>query len=97
MYNDVYFIDSENNTCVPCEANCASCSDQPDYCTSCQHHLVLYEKKCFAACPLYTYETEDYNCSPCHSSCETCNGSSANQCIGCRSGYFSLKGKKCPN
>lgn len=54
------FSDYENKTCVPCEANCASCQDRPDYCTSCEHHLVMHEHRCYSACPVYTYETEDY-------------------------------------
>lgn len=52
--------DYDNKTCVPCEANCASCQDRPDYCTSCDHHLVMHENKCYSACPEHTYETEDY-------------------------------------
>ncbi|XP_031779685.1 furin-like protease 2 isoform X2 [Nasonia vitripennis] len=95
-----YYENAENSTCVPCEANCASCSDRPDHCTSCEHHLVLHENKCYAACPLYTYETQDYNCVPCHPSCETCNGTGANQCIGCRSGLYSFRGecrRSCPS
>ncbi|XP_014216416.1 furin-like protease 2, partial [Copidosoma floridanum] len=90
---------SKNGTCEPCEANCQNCSEQPDQCTSCQHHLVLYKNKCYATCPLYTYETDDYHCVACHSSCETCNGSSKNKCIGCRSGFFFFEGEcrqSCP-
>ncbi|XP_023247462.1 furin-like protease 2 [Copidosoma floridanum] len=88
-----YFENSKNGTCEPCEANCQNCSEQPDQCTSCQHHLVLYKNKCYATCPLYTYETDDYHCVACHSSCETCNGSSKNKCIGCRSGFFFFEGQ----
>ncbi|KAL2735958.1 furin-like protease 2 isoform X1 [Vespula squamosa] len=87
-----YYENTENSTCVPCEANCASCQDRPDKCTSCEHHLVMHENKCYAACPLYTYETQDYNCAPCHPSCESCNGTSENQCIACRPNLFSLGG-----
>ncbi|XP_047368153.1 furin-like protease 2 isoform X1 [Vespa velutina] len=94
-----YYENTENSTCVPCEANCASCQDRPDKCTSCEHHLVMHENKCYAACPLYTYETQDYNCAPCHPSCESCNGTSENQCIACRPNLFSLDGNcraSCP-
>ncbi|XP_046836770.1 furin-like protease 2 isoform X1 [Vespa crabro] len=94
-----YYENTENSTCVPCEANCASCQDRPDKCTSCEHHLVMHENKCYAACPLYTYETQDYNCAPCHPSCESCNGTSENQCIACRPNLFSLGGNcraSCP-
>lgn len=51
--------DYDNNTCVPCEANCGSCQDRPDYCTLCEHNLVMHEHKCFSSCPLHTYETEE--------------------------------------
>ncbi|XP_043278342.1 furin-like protease 2 isoform X2 [Venturia canescens] len=89
---DGYYENSENNTCVPCEANCASCQDRPDHCTSCEHHLVMHENRCYAACPTRTYETQDYNCAPCHSTCETCNGTSETRCISCRPGLFSYAG-----
>ncbi|XP_058978156.1 furin-like protease 2 isoform X2 [Musca domestica] len=95
-----YYENYDNKTCVPCEANCGSCQDRPDYCTSCEHHLVMHEHKCFSSCPLHTYETEEYNCAPCHSSCATCNGSAESQCITCRSGRFAHDGKclnSCPD
>ncbi|XP_034935212.1 furin-like protease 2 [Chelonus insularis] len=88
-----YYENVENSTCVPCEANCASCQDRPSHCTSCEHHLVMYENQCYAACPLYTFETQDYNCAPCHPNCETCNGTAQDQCISCKPGYFSLNGE----
>lgn len=94
-----YYENYDNKTCVPCEANCASCQDRPDYCTSCDHHLVMHDHKCYSACPEHTFETEDYNCASCHLSCSTCNGSSESQCITCRSGRFALDGKclnSCP-
>nr|XP_036218232.1 furin-like protease 2 [Bactrocera oleae] len=97
---DGYYENYDNKTCVPCEANCASCQDRPDYCTSCEHHLVMHEHKCYSACPLHTYETEDYNCASCHPSCDTCNGSAESQCITCRSGRFAFDGKclnNCPD
>ncbi|XP_071449576.1 furin-like protease 2 isoform X2 [Hetaerina americana] len=87
-----YLEDTEKSVCIPCESNCGSCQDKPDHCTSCDHHLVLYNNKCYPACPTYTYETGDYNCAPCHSSCETCNGSSETQCVSCRPGRFALSG-----
>ncbi|XP_059609032.1 furin-like protease 2 [Phlebotomus argentipes] len=95
-----YYENYENNTCVPCEANCASCQDRPDFCSSCDHHLVIYENRCYSACPLHTFETEDYSCAPCHSSCLTCNGSSESQCITCKPGRFAIDGKcvnSCPD
>ncbi|RZF35824.1 hypothetical protein LSTR_LSTR006282 [Laodelphax striatellus] len=87
-----YFENTEQGTCIPCEPNCASCQDRPDHCTTCDHHLVMFENKCYAACPMYTYETDDYRCIPCHSSCETCSAGGESQCITCRSGRFFLDG-----
>lgn len=95
-----YYENAEQNTCVPCEPNCGSCQDRPDHCTSCDHHLVLYRNKCYAACPVFTYEMEDYTCAPCHMSCETCNGSSESQCLTCRPGRYELAGTclaSCPD
>lgn len=89
---DGYYENYDQNTCVPCQPNCASCQERPDHCTSCDHHLVLHDNKCYAACPTYTFETEDYGCSSCHASCETCNGSSETQCITCRPGRYALSG-----
>lgn len=52
--------DFADKTCITCQPNCASCQDRPDYCTSCDHHLLLYQNKCLASCPIKTFETEDY-------------------------------------
>ena len=54
------FLEYDEELCVPCESNCASCLERPDHCTSCDHHLVLHKNKCYASCPLNTYETEEY-------------------------------------
>lgn len=91
-----YYENFDQRTCVPCEANCASCQDRPDFCTSCDHHLVMHNHTCLASCPDHTYETDDYNCAPCHSSCDSCSGPGEDQCITCRPGHFALAGSKCP-
>ncbi|EDW00125.1 furin-like protease 2 isoform X2 [Drosophila grimshawi] len=97
---DGYFEDIKNRTCVPCEPNCASCQDRPEYCTSCDHHLVMHENKCYSACPLDTYETEENKCAYCHSSCATCNGATENNCITCRPSRYAWQNKclnNCPD
>ncbi|KAL7296421.1 hypothetical protein TKK_0010430 [Trichogramma kaykai] len=96
---DGYFEGSSGKKCIPCASNCATCINKPNYCLSCEHHLVLYKNKCYATCPIYTYQTTDHNCESCHISCETCKTSDENDCIKCRRGYFFLKGKcmkECP-
>nr|XP_017011802.2 furin-like protease 2 isoform X4 [Drosophila takahashii] len=97
---DGYFENSRNRTCVPCEPNCASCQDHPEFCTSCDHHLVMHENKCYSACPLDTYETEDNKCAFCHSTCATCNGPTDQNCITCRSSRYAWQNKcliSCPD
>ncbi|XP_039291370.1 furin-like protease 2 [Nilaparvata lugens] len=89
---DGYYENTEQGTCIPCEPNCASCQDRADHCSTCEHHLVIFENRCYAACPLYTYETDDYRCVACHSSCETCSGDGVAQCVTCRSGRLFLDG-----
>ncbi|XP_030379433.1 furin-like protease 2 isoform X2 [Scaptodrosophila lebanonensis] len=97
---DGYFENIKNRTCVPCEPNCASCQDHPEYCTSCDHHLVMHENKCYSACPLNTYETEDNKCAHCHASCGTCKGPSEVDCITCRPSRYAYESKclnNCPD
>ncbi|XP_045465314.1 furin-like protease 2 isoform X1 [Harmonia axyridis] len=94
-----YFEDYLHKTCVTCQPNCLACQERPDHCTSCDHHLLLYQNKCLAACPVGTYETEYYTCEPCHNNCETCRGSNSSQCISCSAGRFWHEGaciKDCP-
>lgn len=55
-----FFSDYADKTCTPCHPNCNGCQDHPDHCTSCDHHLLLYQNKCLATCPPNTYETDDY-------------------------------------
>ncbi|XP_068159733.1 furin-like protease 2 isoform X1 [Drosophila tropicalis] len=93
---DGYFENTKNRTCIPCEPNCASCQDHPEYCTSCDHHLVMHENKCYSACPSDTYETEDNKCAFCHSTCGTCNGPTDQDCITCRPSRYAWQ-TKCMN
>lgn len=94
-----YYENFADKTCIPCQPNCAGCQDRPDHCTSCDHHLLLFQNKCLASCPLSTYETDDYGCVSCHESCETCSGSNSSQCVSCPYGRFWHEGrcaKECP-
>ncbi|CAH2020236.1 unnamed protein product, partial [Acanthoscelides obtectus] len=83
-----------DKTCIPCQPNCASCQDRPDYCTSCDHHLLLYQNKCLASCPQNSYETDDYSCAPCYETCLTCTGGgNSSQCVSCPVGRFWHEGR----
>ncbi|KAG5898892.1 hypothetical protein JTB14_003286 [Gonioctena quinquepunctata] len=94
-----YYENFADKTCIPCQPNCVGCQDRPDRCTSCDHHLLLYQSKCLAFCTPNTYETEDNSCASCHETCETCSGSNSSQCISCPYGTFWHEGrciKECP-
>ncbi|XP_074038039.1 furin-like protease 2 isoform X2 [Leptinotarsa decemlineata] len=94
-----YYENFAEKTCIPCQPNCVGCQDRPDHCTSCDHHLLLYQNKCLAFCPSNTYETDDYSCTSCHESCETCSGSNSSQCISCPYNTLWHEGrciKECP-
>ncbi|XP_063234781.1 furin-like protease 2 [Bacillus rossius redtenbacheri] len=85
-----YYESYEQDSCIPCEPNCASCEHRN--CTRCDHHLFLYNNKCYATCPQFTYETGDHRCADCHAACQTCSGPGAAQCVSCRAGHFALEG-----
>ena len=51
----VAVADSERGLCTPCAANCVSCADQPDRCTLCAPRLLMYNSRCYAACPPGTF------------------------------------------
>ncbi|KAK9878880.1 hypothetical protein WA026_003709 [Henosepilachna vigintioctopunctata] len=94
-----YFADYQQKTCIACHPNCLACENELDHCSSCDHHLLLYQNKCVAACPIGTYETEYYSCGACHNSCLTCSGPSSSQCISCKNSHFWSEGtcnKECP-
>ncbi|CAH0718190.1 unnamed protein product, partial [Brenthis ino] len=92
---DGYWEDSEASTCRPCASHCSTCSER-DLCTSCEHHLVLYNGTCSASCPPSTYETDDYTCAKCHQTCDTCFGSEATQCLTCHPSNYILD-SRCVN
>ncbi|XP_041980704.1 furin-like protease 2 isoform X2 [Aricia agestis] len=90
---DGYWADNDAAVCRPCASHCSTCSERANVCTSCEHHLVLYNGTCTASCPPSTYETEDYNCGKCHESCDTCTGPKDSQCVSCHATYYLLDGK----
>ncbi|XP_047532266.1 furin-like protease 2 isoform X1 [Vanessa atalanta] len=97
---DGYWEDSEASACRPCAAHCSTCSERADACTSCEHHLVLYNGTCSASCPPSTFENEDYLCAKCHPSCDTCIGAEETHCVTCLASNYILDGtclSTCPS
>ncbi|XP_034833385.1 furin-like protease 2 isoform X2 [Maniola hyperantus] len=89
---DGYWEDTDSAACRPCASHCSTCSERAHTCTSCEHHLVLYNETCSASCPPSTYETDDYSCGKCHTSCDTCTGAGENQCVTCHASSYIFDG-----
>jgi len=90
---DGYFEDRERQSCIGCQGNCASCPEGAELCTSCDHHLILHNHTCIAACPMNMFETDDYRCGQCHESCETCVNGEPDGCYTCPGGRRSNQGR----
>ncbi|KAJ2949490.1 hypothetical protein O0L34_g15413 [Tuta absoluta] len=96
---DGYWEDTQASVCRPCASHCSTCTERSDQCTSCDHHLLLFEGHCISACPPGHYETEDYSCAKCHSTCDTCSGQGETQCVTCHPTTYTLDGRcvsSCP-
>ncbi|KCV68147.1 hypothetical protein H696_05413 [Fonticula alba] len=77
------------NSCIPCPANCLTCSGThtSNRCFTCNLGYVLSPQgTCVASCPDGTGPDADRFCRPCHGSCATCKGPAANQCTSCPQG-----------
>ncbi|XP_072564200.1 proprotein convertase subtilisin/kexin type 5b isoform X2 [Paramormyrops kingsleyae] len=83
-----FYPDIEQQDCVPCHADCASC-DGPDVddCNAClDPSAVRYKGKCLPECPTSTFHDMDIDeCRDCDESCLTCSGPQAFACRSCRS------------
>lgn len=86
------FSNKGNNTCINCDASCATC-DGPgsSYCTSCPN-TTLYTTNvtggyCISNCSS-SQTRSGANCLPCDKTCLTCGGTSSNQCTSCPNGTF---------
>lgn len=86
-----------------CQIGCTQCSDGTGTCTSCKTGFsqdANDRTKCNPptqstnagqACPNGSFAS-GASCSPCSSSCQTCTGGTANDCVVCASGLFTLNG-----
>ncbi|KAM8760711.1 proprotein convertase subtilisin/kexin type 5-like [Acanthopagrus schlegelii] len=83
---DGYFASEQQQECVRCHADCASC-DGPDFddCDVCRNpKAVRYNGECLPKCPSYTYYDKTTNeCRDCDKSCLTCSGHEPSSCLSC--------------
>ncbi|XP_056135294.1 proprotein convertase subtilisin/kexin type 5-like [Lampris incognitus] len=83
-----YFVSEEQQECVRCHADCASC-DGPDVddCNVCKNlKAVRYNGECLARCPTNTYhDMATSECRVCDGSCLTCSGPEPSSCLSCAS------------
>ncbi len=90
--------------CIPCQSNCASCSDY-SHCTKCVYPPYhYYNMQCLDNCPSGTYSYIlpvnttattylDGQCIPCPNSCLTCT--TATNCQICTNGYYLSNNGSC--
>ncbi|KAL6114118.1 pcsk5 [Pungitius sinensis] len=83
---DGYYASNEQQECVRCHADCASC-DGPSFddCDVCHNpKAVRYNGECLAKCPNSTYYDATTNeCRDCDRSCLTCSGHEPSSCLSC--------------
>ena len=93
---------NNNNICLNCDSSCAQCiGPNNTNCIDCFPGQFLYNGKCLATCPYYTYTIKNI-CYDCDTSCYNCTGSTILDCINCNTGYsykdpYGICYTKCPN
>ena len=78
-------------TCVPCNAPCATCTGHPSFCTSCVSGQGFLQtssalQSCVSSCNEGTFASNGL-CMVCSFTCATCVGSSTN-CLTCPTGLL---------
>lgn len=87
--------------CLPCNVECATCSDSASSCITCSDGYVLSSGSCVTSCPLSTVNVDNI-CTSCLPLCYQCSNSyTCDACVStaslfgskclttCPSGYFS--------
>ena len=78
--------------CLKCNTSfCNECFGSPNYCTSCNSSLILFEHECLVNCPSgYYIETTNYICLTCKDNCIVCEN--LTNCIVCDGTYIIQNG-----
>ena len=83
--------------CVPCPADCATCSADGQCLTCSSIAPVLSRGRCSGVCPISTYwEDSLSSCAPCAGNCTSCTGRRDDQCISCADGTIMKSGTCSP-
>ena len=82
------YYKTTSNTCAPCNANCAQCTDGTS-CIQCQSGYIYHpvDGTCVTSCPA-GYRNNNGQCEACTTAnCETCT-TNKDVCTLCKSGFF---------
>ncbi|KAL1137835.1 hypothetical protein AAG570_009531 [Ranatra chinensis] len=71
---------TKTKNCISCIDNCATCTDSPDRCSTCEPHLVLHNGTCATECPAGYFSNNLRRCINCHEACGVCNGPGIDNC-----------------
>ena len=89
---------TQNNSCVACNSPCATCTEHPSKCLTCESCCGnLFNFECLKNCPVGTYAVNN-TCQYCSFHCATCIGS-ATTCSSCPENKVLYNGAcydKCP-
>jgi hypothetical protein len=78
-----YYSSSLNNSCLPCNSSCATCS--ASQCLTCPGGFLLFGSSCFSTCPAASYPADSSHCAGCPSACTAC--ASPALCSSCLPSY----------
>lgn len=94
--SDGYYLDTEQNKCVNCNNNCATCTSST-VCETCKENYYYNNRSCISSCPENSYtDINNSKCIQCPSECSKCSysgtqvasiSSSDLTCDSCNSGY----------
>ena len=77
------------NECKACASQCATCSGNPNNCTTCKSTFGFsHQGSCVKQCPV-NYLAIDGECKACNPECKGCTVT-CSQCIDCAIGYYKL-------
>ena len=83
-----YYKVFSTHTCAACDIACATCTNSPSPCQSCNSSYSYFNETCLSACPAGYYGAVITNftykiCTPCNQACLTCYGGTDTQCYTC--------------
>nr|GAT50990.1 growth factor receptor domain-containing protein [Mycena chlorophos] len=100
-----FFLTDSGATSI-CAIGCSACEDGTGICSTCKSGFTLDandKTRCDVVaqansggttCPPGSF-ADGASCSPCSSTCDTCTGPTANDCVQCATGTYTLNNNTC--